>query len=151
MQRLVAASSLLLLMGAAPAGNPNARITSLEVKFFDPETASFGPDVLKGGLYLGWNTFLAEGNGGYGRGDALVLVNVARGGDHFEIAGPLTITALTKNKLLARRSFTRIDVSKGAAARALYLQDIGCAGKIEVRAKLGDQIEIGQLDMECGE
>jgi len=150
-----AAVWLLLLVGTASTPEPQAKITAIEARLFDPDKGEFTADVLEDGLFVGWNTFMREGNGGYGRGDALVLVRLQlpnRDGRNFIIDGPLTITAQKSGKLLARRRFTQITLLNGNEVnRALYLQDIGCAGDVIVRAELGGQTKTARLHLECGE
>jgi hypothetical protein len=153
--RRAAALTLLLLIGAAPASRPQAKIIGIEARLFDPQKGDFGANVLgEDGRYVGWNTFLRDGNAGFGRGDAMILVTVAvidRDRCCY-IKGPLTITAKRKGKLIARRSLTDIATDDGAeVSRPLYLQDIGCSGEIVVRAELEGQTQSARLVMMCGE
>ena len=152
--RRVAALTLLPLIGAAPAPVPHGKITSIEVRLFDPRKADFTENVLKDGLYVGWNTFMLEGNAGYGSGDALVLVRTAIVNPSeacCSIGAPLTITARNKGKVLAQRRFTDIPTAGGEVTRALYLQNIGCAGDIVISAALEGQTKAARLHLECGE
>jgi hypothetical protein len=153
--RFTAAVSSLLLLGAAPVPVTQGDITSLEVRFFDPTKGEFSSNVLKDDAYSGWNDFMTEGNGGYGRGDALVLVHLAlpkRDGRNFVIDGPLTVTVHAKTKTLVKRSFAGINVpSNGKTVRAVFVQNIGCSGRLDVLAKLRDHLRRARLDMACGE
>ena len=75
-----------------------------------------------------------------------------RSGRSFTIGGPLIVTVQNDDKTLARRTFSDIDVpSTGNTSRAVYLQNIGCTGGIEITAHLGKQTETAQLNMACGE
>lgn len=154
MRRAAAALSVLLL-GAAPP-EPQGKIAGIEVRFFDPNKGEFTANVLnEDGRFSGWNTFMTEGNSGYNRGDALVVVKLQlpnRNGRNFVIDGPLTIAARNGGKILARRRFTRIDLMEGnQVTRALYLEDIGCTGEIAVSAELAGQTKAARLIMSCGE
>ena len=51
-------------MGAAPAAPTDGEISSIEVHFFDPAKGDFGANMLKNGVFSGWNDFMREGNGG---------------------------------------------------------------------------------------
>jgi hypothetical protein len=149
------AGALLLLNEASPTG-PAGRIDGMEVRLFNTAKATFTENVLDGDRYWGgWNTFMGEGNGGYGRGDALVLVRIAPvhpDNGYSYVDGTLTISAFQKGKLLAQRRFNRIGLPSGeAASRTLYLEDIGCSGDIDIKAEYDDQIERARLSLACGE
>ena len=149
------AGALLLLNAPSPTG-PAGRIEGIEVRLFDTAKAAFTENVLDGDRYWGgWNTFMGEGNGGYGRGDALVLVRIAPvhpDNGYSYVEGTLTISAFQKGKLLAQRRFNKIGLpSGGAASQTLYLADVGCSGEINIKAEYGDQVERARLVLACGE
>ena len=146
----------LLSLNAPSAGVPEARIEGIEVRLFDTAKAAFGENVLDAaGYWSGWNTFLVEGNSGYGRGDAMVVVRIApaRLGDGYSYAeGTLTMSAFRKGKLLAQRRFKGIGLPRGGpASQALYLADVGCSGEINIKAEYGDQLARARLIFACGE
>ena len=65
---------------------------------------------------------------------------------------PLTLVARAKGKVLAQRRFdsllTNVD---GRTWKALWLNDVGCAGKIEVTATIGRSSRKSVLSLDCGE
>jgi len=130
------------------------QITTIELRLFNARTGEFRRGDVKDGVYAGWNDFSDEGNGGRGRGDALVIVSIeanTQSGYYRTVGSPLTITARSKGKVVAQRRFKDINVFNGRASRALYLQDIGCAGDIIVEAQLERQRRSVRMAMACGE
>jgi len=150
MKNLVAIA--FMLIGAPPQAQPEAKIPDIEVRFFKPDTSAFTDNVLdETGSFSGWNTFMLEGNGGYGRGDALVVVRLSQALDG-EAEGTLTISATRNGKLLQKRRFTRIDFREGrSVSRTLYLQDIGCSGETTIRADFKGRSQKARLILGCGE
>jgi hypothetical protein len=149
------AAALLSLNPPSPTG-PVGRIEGIEVRLFDTAKAAFSENVLDdAGFWSGWNTFLVEGNSGYGRGDALVLVRIAPvhpDNGYAYAEGTLTISAFQKGKLLAQRRFMTIGLPSGeGASQALYLADIGCSGEISIKAQYRDQVKRARLIFGCGE
>jgi hypothetical protein len=154
MTSIIAAA--LLAINAPSDGGPIGRIEGIEVRLFDTAEGAFGENVLdKSGHWAGWNTFMVEGNAGYGRGDALVLVRIAPkhpGNGYSYVEGTLTVSAMRRGKLLAQRRFKAIGLpNANPAAQALYLTDIGCSGKVEIKAAYEGQVVQARLDFECGE
>src|SRR5436190_18742920 len=143
-------ATALLLFNVPSQGGPEGRIESIEVRLFDTTKAEFGENVLDAsGFWSGWNTFLSEGNGGYGRGDAMVLVRIAPahpGNGYSYAEGTLTISAFRRGKLLAQRRFKQIEFPRGAAtSQALYLADVGCSGEIKIKAEFRGQVARARL------
>ena len=146
----------LLSLNAPSPGAPEGRIEGIEVRLFDTAKSAFGGNILDAaGHWSGWNTFGMEGNGGYGRGDAMVLVRIAPahpGNGYAYVEGTLTISAFRQGKLLAQRRIKQIGLPFGGpASQPLYLVDVGCSDVINVTAEYEGQMARARLNFECGE
>ena len=154
MTSLVAAA--LLAINAPSQGGPEGRIDGIEVRLFDTSKGAFGENILDAsGYWNGWNTFLLEGNGGYGRGDAVVIVRIAPahpGNGYAYADGTLTISAFRRGKLLAQRRFKQIGLpGEQPASQILNLADVGCSGEVKIIATYRGQVAQAKLMFECGE
>ena len=101
--------------------------------------------------FSGWNTIIGEGSAEEAAGDLLVTVEV-RGPPGEFIEQPLTLVARAKGKVLAQRKFaTLLTTAEGRTWKALWLSDVGCAGRIEVTATIGRAVKKSAISLDCGE
>lgn len=101
--------------------------------------------------FSGWNTIIGEGSAEEAAGDLLVTVEV-RGPPGEFIEQPLTLVARAKGKVLAQRKFdTLLTTAEGRTWKALWLNDVGCAGRIEVTATIGKSSRKSAISLDCGE
>lgn len=146
------------LPAAPPAQplQPALRITGIEARLFYAFSGKLSDDLLKRNPpFSGWNTVIGEGESGEPADDLLVSVRiepVVQGNDEVYSSQPVTITATADGKVLGKRTFTGTLIpAKGAAYKALYLRDIGCAGDLKIDVVAGKQRRRASLAFHCGE
>jgi hypothetical protein len=149
-----AVSAAFVLAAAAPA--TTVRLEPIEVRFLYVDSAKWSGNKLnQAGLFTGWNSVIGEGDAGGAMSDALVLVPIKASGNDEEaiFAGaPVTLTATAGKKLLGKRvSRDLLIPMNGRAYTALYLADIPCAGRIDIKAQYKGQVRSARLNMDCGE
>lgn len=154
---LTAAVALLL-----PAAAQAAEIGRIRAHLVYEETGRLSPDILSQPDFIAWNTIIGEGSAEENANDLLVLVEVigATGGEE-NIDGPLEIRVRRGEGLTvgrpsgnanARRRFDSMLTSeRGRVWKALFLPDVGCAGRLEIAATIGRSTRRATLDLVCGE
>jgi hypothetical protein len=101
--------------------------------------------------FTGWNTVIGEGSAEEAASDLLVSVEVRAPPGEF-VEQPLTLVARAKGKILAQRRFDSLFTNtQGRTWKALWLNDVGCAGRIEVTATIGRSTRKSALSLDCGE
>ena len=102
--------------------------------------------------FTGWNTVIGEGSAEEPANDLLVLVEVVTRGEE-NVVQPLTVVARgARGKLLGQRRFANLLTSgDGRTWKALWLADVGCAGRIDVSATIGRSSRKAAVDLDCGE
>ena len=152
-----AATAALLLPAAADA----AEIGRIRAHLVYEETGRLSPDILSEPGFIAWNTISGEGSAEEIANDLLVMVEVIGSGGEENIDQPLEIRVragegLTVGRPIgspnARRRFDSLLTSEqGRAWKALYLPDVGCAGRLEISATIGRSSRRETIDLVCGE
>jgi hypothetical protein len=144
-------SVLLAAMLAVPAAAPEPRVGAFRMQLFYENSGRLSKDISPPVEFTGWNTIIGEGSAEEAANDLMVSVEV-RGPPGEFIEQPLTLVARAKGKVLARRSFDGLLTNvQGRTWRALWLNDVGCAGRIEVTATIGRSTRKSELSLDCGE
>ena len=145
-------AALLAALLAAPAAPPGPSVGAIRMQLFYEETGRLSRDIAPPADFTGWNTVIGEGSAEEAANDLLVLVEV-RGPPGENIAQPLTVVARGgKGKVLAQRRFdTLLTTVQGRTWKALWLADVGCAGRIEVAATIGRSTRRSAINLDCGE
>ncbi len=99
-----------------------------------------------------WNTIIGEGDAEEHANDALFTVELHSDGEQ-NITQPLTLTAIdSRGKVLARRVLIRLLTNgSGNTTSALWVRDVGCAGRVNFQAQFGTAKRSVMLDFACGE
>ncbi|VWX52222.1 hypothetical protein [Novosphingobium sp. 9U] len=140
---------------AEPPKPPPVRIAGIEARLFYQTSGKLSDDLLaRKEPFVGWNTVIGEGPVSDAATDLLVDVKVLGNGiDEQSVDDPLEIWVTDKaGKTLARRSIANLLVPyRGALHNALWLRDVGCAGKLTLQARFRKQVKIASLALDCGE
>jgi hypothetical protein len=145
-------AAFLAALLAAPAATASApRVGAFKMQLYYEDSGRLSKDISPPVEFTGWNTIIGEGSAEGAANDMLVSVEV-RGppGEHIE--QPLTLVARAKGKVLGQRRFASVltDV-EGRTWKALWLSDVGCAGRIEVTAAIGKSTRKSAISLDCGE
>lgn len=143
---------LLAAMLAAQAAPPAPAIGAFRMHLFYENSGRLSKDVSPPVDFTGWNTIIGEGSAEEPANDLLVTVEV-RGAPGDSIEQPLTLVARgAKGKILAQRRFDGLLTTlQGRTYKALWLNDVGCAGRIEVTATIGRSTRKSAISLDCGE
>ncbi len=135
---------------AAPA-LPAPKVGAFRMQLFYENSGRLSNDISPPVEFTGWNTVIGEGSAEEAANDLLVSVEV-RGPPGELIEQPLTLVARARGKVLAQRRFDRLLTNvQGRTWKALWLNDVGCAGRIEVTATIGRSTRKSELSLDCGE
>ena len=161
MRRGLHAAAAAAVMLASVTANA-AEIGRIRAHLVYEETGRLSPDILSQPDFLAWNTIIGEGSAEEIANDLLVLVEVigSTGGEE-NIDGPLEISVRRGEGLTvgrpsgnanARRRFDSLLTSdQGRVWKALFLPDVGCAGRLEIAATIGRSTRRATLDLVCGD
>jgi hypothetical protein len=135
---------------AAPA-LPAPKVGAFRMQLFYENSGRLSNDISPPVEFTGWNTVIGEGSAEEAANDLLVSVEV-RGPPGELIEQPLTLVARARGKVLAQRRFDSLLTNvQGRTWKALWLNDVGCAGRIEVTATIGRSTRKSELSLDCGE
>jgi len=138
-------------MLAAPAATPAPSVGAFRMHLFYENSGRLSKDISPPVEFTGWNTIIGEGSAEEAANDLLVTVEV-KGPPGESIEQPLTLVARTKGKILAQRRFANLSTTvQGRTWKALWLNDVGCAGRIEVTATIGRSTRKSAISLDCGE
>jgi hypothetical protein len=140
---LIAAAALAAQTPApAPAA---ATLGNIRMHLFYRGSGELSENIAPPAQFAGWNTLFEA--------DDMVVVAELRTAGEQNIALPLRIVARGRgNRVLAQRTFRSIlTSSEGHAFLPLYLNDVACAGSIQVTVTFGRQSRSETLTLECGE
>jgi hypothetical protein len=138
-----------LIAAAALAAQATAPVASelgdIRMHLFSNRTGRLSDDISPPNSFAGWNT-LFEAD------DLVVVAEVRTTGEQF-IDRPLRIVVRgARNRILGQRTIRAILTSEeGRAYLPLYLNDITCAGDIQVTVTYGTQTRTETLSLHCGE
>lgn len=137
---------------AFAADAPGAYISNSSVRLWYEETGRLSDNIAPPRKFTLWNTIIGEGDAEEHANDALFTVELHSDGEQ-NISQPLTLTATdSKGKLLARRVLTGLLTSEaGSTTSALWVRDVGCAGRVNFVAQFGTAKRSVALDFDCGE
>ncbi|HLL31087.1 MAG TPA: hypothetical protein VK403_08835 [Allosphingosinicella sp.] len=143
---------LVVALLAAPSAASAPSVGTIRMQLFYEDSGRLSRDIAPPADFTGWNTIIGEGSAEEAANDLLVLVEV-RGAAGENIAQPLSVVARGgKGKVIGQRRFTSLLTSgKGRTWKALWLTDVGCAGRIEVTATIGRSTRKSAIDLDCGE
>jgi hypothetical protein len=148
----------LLLALAASTTTPDSsiHIAGIEARLFYTDRGTLSPNILdRANRFAGWNTIIGEGPSGGTADDVVIVVAVDKprpAGRQAFVQEPLTITAMHSRRVIGSRVVKQILVPRnGPAYAALWLKDVGCAGKIVVNAHIKGSEQSATLNMDCGE
>lgn len=140
MIELIAAAAL----AAQPPAPAAAALGEIRMHFFYRDNGALSEDISPPNQVAGWNTLFAA--------DDMVVVAELRTTGEQHIGRPLRIVARARNRVLGQRTHRSIlTSSEGRAYLPLYLNDVTCAGNIQVTVTFGGQTRTESLDLRCGE
>jgi hypothetical protein len=140
------------------AANKEVVVERLEVKLFYKETGRLSDDILaRAKPFVAWNTIIGEGDAEESADDILVVAVLSSGkwdSDNEVFSEfPLSIKVTdSKGKILGSRVFDSVLTSdKGLESKALWLQNVTCAGDILIETKFNGKIKQAHVEFNCGE
>ncbi|MEA3014943.1 MAG: hypothetical protein QOD42_3488 [Sphingomonadales bacterium] len=138
---LIAAAAL----AAQPPAPVAAELGNIRMRLFYRGSGELSENIAPPAQFAGWNTLFSA--------DDMVVVAELRTAGEQHIGQPLRIVARGRNnRVLAQRTFRSIlTSSEGRAFLPLYLNDVACAGTIQVTVTFGRQSRAETLTLECGE
>ncbi|HEV7659443.1 MAG TPA: hypothetical protein VGO55_06310 [Allosphingosinicella sp.] len=136
------AAAALAAQAPAPVA---ATLGSIRMHLFYRGSGELSENIAPPAQFAGWNTLFSA--------DDMVVVAELRTTGQQNIDRPLRIVARGRgNRVLAQRTFRSILTSdEGRAYLPLYLNDVACAGTIQVTVTFGRQSRAETLTLECGE
>ena len=142
---------VLAALVAAPSATAPS-IGAIRMQLFYEETGRLSRDIAPPADFTGWNTVIGEGSAEESANDLLVLVEVRTGGAE-NVLQPLSVVARNgKGRIIAQRRCANLLTSgQGRTWKALWLADVGCAGRVEVTATIGRSVRKSAIDLDCGE
>ena len=144
-------AAFVAAMLAAPAAASAPSVGAFRMQLYYENSGRLSKDISPPVEFAGWNTIIGEGSAEEGANDLLVTVEV-RGPPGEFIEQPLTLVARARGKVLAQRRFPNLLTSgQGRTWKALWLNDVGCAGRIEVTATIGRSTRKSAISLDCGE
>ncbi len=148
----MSATFLAALLAAPPApAAPEPRVGAFRMQLYYEDMGRLSKDISPPVEFTGWNTIIGEGSAEGAANDLLVTVEV-RGPPGEFIERPLTLVARAGGKILAQRKFDSLLTNvEGRSWKALWLNDVGCAGRIEVTATIGKSTRKSAISLDCGE
>ena len=143
---------LLAALLAAPSAPASPSVGAIRMQLFYEESGRLSRDIAPPADFTGWNTVIGEGSAEEAANDLLVLVEV-RGPAVENIAQPLSVVARgASGKVVGQRRFANLLTNaQGRTWKALWLADVGCAGRIEVTAMIGRSTRKSAVSLDCGE
>jgi hypothetical protein len=139
------------LLAAPVAPAPAPKVGAFKMQLYYENTGRLSKDISPPVEFSGWNTIIGEGSAEEAANDLLVTVEVKGPPGEF-IEMPLTLVARANGKVLAQRKFdSLLTTAEGRTWKALWLSDVGCAGRIEVTATIGQSTRKSALSLDCGE
>lgn len=138
---LIAAAALAAQTPAPVA----AELGNIRMHLFYRGSGELSENIAPPAQFAGWNTLFEA--------DDMVVVAELRTTGQQNIDRPLRIVARGQgNRVLGQRSYRSIlTSSEGRAYLPLYLNDVACAGNVQVTVTFGRQIRTETLTFECGE
>lgn len=141
----------LVTLLATPAATSSApSVGAIRMQLFYEETGRLSKNIAPPAEFTGWNTIIGEGSAEEAANDLLVTVEVR--GAPGEDVGQLHVVARSGKKVVAQRRFDNLLTTvQGRTWKALWLSNVGCAGRIEVTAAIGRSTRKSAIDLDCGE
>ena len=101
------------------------------------------------GYFGNWNTIIGGGSVSGPADDVLIVAVVDQdrpAGQQANASLPLHLTAMRKGKLLASRTAKDVLIpEKGPAYTGFWLNDVACAGSVQVTAQIGSSRKLRRL------
>ncbi len=142
---------LLAALLAAPSPPAGPSVGAIRMQLFYEDSGRLSGNIAPPAEFTGWNTVIGEGSAEESANDLLVLVE-ARIPPGAAMDQQLSVVARAKGKVLGQRRFDNLlTTTEGKTWKALWLADVGCAGRIEVTATIGRSTRKSAISLDCGE
>ena len=140
--------ALLAAAALAAQSSPTvpAQLTDIRAHLFWHADGQLSPDITQPNDFAGWNTTIHAD-------DLVIVAELRTTGEQFYDRPALTIVARGPHgRILGQRTFRAILTSdEGRAYLPLWLNDITCAGEIQVTVTYGAQRRTETISLHCGE
>lgn len=129
-----------------------AYLANPSVRLWYEETGKLSENLATSPNFTLWNTIIGEGDAEEQADEALFTVDLRTDGQQ-NIVQPLVLTATDAGgKVLGKRTFANLLTGEaGNLALPLWVEDIGCAGRVTFKAQFGADVRSVVLDFNCGE
>ena len=142
-------ASVLLLAALSEAADA-AAVGGIRAQLYYEETGRLSENIA-GTDFAAFNVIIGEGSAEEQANDLLVAVEIVELGD--DAPTPLRISVRNeRGRILARRTVAGPFYSEsGRLWKAVWLQDVGCAGPLTITATLGRSTRTETIRLVCGE
>lgn len=150
MKTVPAAAFALAVLAATPSSA--AEVGRIRAHLFYENSGRLSADIAPPADFDAFNVIIGEGSAEEPANDLLVAVELR--GAPTAAAAPLRIVVRDgRGRVLAQRSIAGpfLSAEQPRVWKAVYLQDVGCAGTLRITATLGRSTRTSSVDLVCGE
>lgn len=148
----------LFLLASLPIGasaaqkEPKVTIEAIRIQLFYENTGKLSDNLSPPAKFSGWNTIIGEGDAKEPATD--ILASVILSADQKDKTAPYPLTIIARNnkgKVLAERTWKDLLFIEKKLIKALFVPNAGCAERLNIEARFGDQTKTTGIKLACGE
>jgi len=144
--------AMALNVPAFAQDKPVIVIEDVSVRLFYEESGELSADITKVEDFIGWNTIIGEGSAREPADNMLVTVKLKTDGEQFIGNQPLSLVAKSDDGV----NFEGVEESyltsdSGVVHIPFWIQNAGCAGNLEITARVGKAVKEIKIALHCGE
>jgi len=148
--------TLVALFSASGAfaydGDGQVEIEDISMRLFYESSGELSEDITAIDDFAGWNTVIGEGSAREPADNMLVTVVLKTTRHDYIDDQPLFVWAQSGDATIFKSAqASYLTGYDGYVRLPFWLTDIGCAGKLEFTARIGEQIKTETLELHCGE
>ena len=135
-----------------PRPTDAVRIAAVRMQLVYENSGRLSRDITPPSNFALWNTGAGEGDAAEPANQAMVSVVLAGRGMERLQHTPLHLTVRgPQGRVLVSRTFNDVFMTGGRVVRSVMVQNIACAGRVTIEARLGAQRRTSAVNFECGE
>ncbi len=145
-------ASISIASGAETKSAATVTLTGVEARLFYEGTGVLSENIASPATFHAWNSAIGEGDARQPANDLVVTAALASTPAEATVKGPLVISVINeKGRPIAKRKFKTVFFKDGKAAKALFVPDAVCIGKVTIKAVFGAQQRVANVELNCGE
>lgn len=155
---LFVVAAVFLVAGAAARAQTktndpvHVKISGIEARFFYEGTGALSDNIAPPATFRAWNSMIGEGDAKQPANDLVVSVALTSDRVEANVATPLTLTVTRANgRVVAKRTFKSLFFKNGKLVKALFVPDAACLGKATIKAVVGAEKRLTNVELDCGE